>query len=127
MEVTAGTVVRDPVCGMIVDPAAGKPSATYQGHAYHFCSEGCRTKFTREPEAYLTATDPVSGVAKSEYQVNQTSPFGAFGAPSLVSALAWVDYNPAAKPVFTAPGDPLQTRKDVPSGTLAPGRISYLW
>ena len=51
----------------------------------------------------LTATDPVSGVAKSEYQVNPASPFGAFGAPSLASA-GWVDYNPADKPVFTAPG-----------------------
>ena len=56
-------VVRDPVCGMTVDPAAGKPTATYGGHSYHFCSESCRTKFTKEPEAYLTATDPVCGMS----------------------------------------------------------------
>ncbi|TIS78686.1 MAG: heavy metal translocating P-type ATPase [Mesorhizobium sp.] len=55
-------VVRDPVCGMTVDPAAGKPSAAFGGHTYHFCSEGCRTKFMKEPEAFLKATDPVCGM-----------------------------------------------------------------
>ena len=55
-------VVRDPVCGMIVDPAAGKPTARYEGHAYHFCSETCRAKFTKQPDAYVEATDPVCGM-----------------------------------------------------------------
>ncbi|MGE0281571.1 MAG: heavy metal translocating P-type ATPase [Rhizobiaceae bacterium] len=55
-------VVRDPVCGMTVDPNAGKPRADYAGHTYHFCCEGCRTKFVKEPEAYLTAIDPVCGM-----------------------------------------------------------------
>ncbi|TIX99168.1 MAG: YHS domain-containing protein, partial [Mesorhizobium sp.] len=50
------------VCGMTVDPAAGKPSATFGGHNYHFCSEGCRTKFMKEPEAFLKAIDPVCGM-----------------------------------------------------------------
>ena len=54
--------VRDPVCGMTVDPHAGKPSAEHDGHTYHFCCEGCRAKFLREPQAYLTATDPVCGM-----------------------------------------------------------------
>ena len=50
----------------------------------------------------LAATDPVSGVAGSEYQVNAASPFGALKLSS--AALAWVAYDPANKPVFTAPG-----------------------
>ncbi|MER8828413.1 heavy metal translocating P-type ATPase [Mesorhizobium sp. M0938] len=58
----ADAVVRDPVCGMTVDPAAGKPTAEHGGHLYHFCSERCRSKFTAEPEKYLTATDPVCGM-----------------------------------------------------------------
>ncbi|KRB34579.1 copper-transporting ATPase [Mesorhizobium sp. Root695] len=57
------TVVRDPVCGMTVDPAAGKPAAEHDGHFYHFCSQGCRTKFVAEPEKFLTATDPVCGMS----------------------------------------------------------------
>jgi len=56
-------VVRDPVCGMTVDPAAGKPTAGHDGRLYHFCSEGCRSKFQAAPEKYLTATDPVCGMS----------------------------------------------------------------
>ncbi|MCT8989209.1 heavy metal translocating P-type ATPase [Chelativorans sp. SCAU2101] len=55
-------VTRDPVCGILVDPEAGKPKATYQGHTYHFCCQGCRDKFMQNPEAYLEATDPVCGM-----------------------------------------------------------------
>ncbi|MER8971205.1 MULTISPECIES: heavy metal translocating P-type ATPase [unclassified Mesorhizobium] len=59
----ADAVVRDPVCGMTVDPAAGKPTAEHDCHRYHFCSESCRSKFVAEPEKYLTATDPVCGMS----------------------------------------------------------------
>ncbi|MGR3745043.1 MAG: heavy metal translocating P-type ATPase [Pseudooceanicola nanhaiensis] len=57
------TVTRDPVCGMHVDPDAGKPTAEHGGHLYHFCSQGCRDKFVAEPDAYLTAPDPVCGMS----------------------------------------------------------------
>ncbi|WP_313760512.1 heavy metal translocating P-type ATPase [Rhizobium sp.] len=56
-------VVRDPVCGMTVDPAAGKPSLEREGRRYFFCCEGCRTKFEAAPEEYLTAKDPVCGMS----------------------------------------------------------------
>ncbi|TIR25100.1 MAG: heavy metal translocating P-type ATPase [Mesorhizobium sp.] len=59
----AEAVIRDPVCGMTVDPAAGKPTAEHGGRTFHFCSERCRTKFVAEPESYLTATDPVCGMS----------------------------------------------------------------
>ncbi|MDE0528486.1 MAG: heavy metal translocating P-type ATPase [Truepera sp.] len=56
------STTRDPVCGMIVDPAAGKPSLTHGDHRYHFCAEGCRAKFEADPDAYIEATDPVCGM-----------------------------------------------------------------
>ncbi|MBF9029055.1 cadmium-translocating P-type ATPase [Rhodobacterales bacterium HKCCE3408] len=59
---TGGQVIRDPVCGMTVDPDAGKPTADHDGHTYHFCSAGCREKFVADPEAYRTAKDPVCGM-----------------------------------------------------------------
>ena len=43
----------DPVCGMTVDPNAGKPSYQHGAHTYHFCSEGCRSKFAADPSRYL--------------------------------------------------------------------------
>lgn len=46
--------VRDPVCGMMVDPAKA-PSAEHEGKIYHFCCEGCRTSFVGNPEKYLNA------------------------------------------------------------------------
>jgi YHS domain-containing protein/uncharacterized membrane protein YraQ (UPF0718 family) len=47
---------RDPVCGMTVDRHAGKPTSTYAGHTYYFCSEGCKAKFDAAPERYVDAT-----------------------------------------------------------------------
>jgi Cu+-exporting ATPase len=45
--------VRDPVCGMSVDPATSKHRFDYRGETYHFCSAGCRTKFAADPISYL--------------------------------------------------------------------------
>ena len=43
----------DPVCGMTVDPNAGKPSYAHGARTYHFCSDGCRLKFAADPDRYL--------------------------------------------------------------------------
>ncbi len=56
------TITRDPVCGMVVDPAAGKPSVEHDGHTFHFCHQGCADKFVADPQSYLTAEDPVCGM-----------------------------------------------------------------
>ena len=58
----APAIIRDPVCGMTVDPHAGKPTAEHDGRTVHFCSEGCRKKFEADPEVYATAKDPVCGM-----------------------------------------------------------------
>ncbi len=46
--------VRDPVCGMSVDPATSKHHLEHAGLTHHFCSAGCRTKFQADPEKYLS-------------------------------------------------------------------------
>jgi Cu+-exporting ATPase len=61
-ETTGGQVVRDPVCSMTVDPAAGKPTHEHDGRVFHFCNPGCRDKFAKAPGDYLTAEDPVCGM-----------------------------------------------------------------
>ncbi len=45
--------VRDPVCGMTVNPATSKHRFNHNGTTVHFCSAGCRTKFAADPLAYL--------------------------------------------------------------------------
>lgn len=55
-------MVRDPVCGMDVDPQAGKPTTTHEGHKYHFCSDKCAEKFAAAPDEYIEVKDPVCGM-----------------------------------------------------------------
>lgn len=45
--------VKDPVCGMTVDPATSKHHFAHHGETFHFCSAGCRTKFAADPAKYL--------------------------------------------------------------------------
>src|SRR5690348_6488968 len=47
------TVVKDPVCGMTVDPKMTPHHFELDGKTHHFCSAGCRTKFVAEPAMYL--------------------------------------------------------------------------
>ncbi len=54
----ATNTVKDPVCGMDVDPATAKHHADRAGKSYYFCSAGCRTKFVAEPSKYLNKTTP---------------------------------------------------------------------
>jgi putative ABC transport system ATP-binding protein len=38
-------LVRDPVCGMEIDPAKARASVTVNGSEYYFCARGCRDEF----------------------------------------------------------------------------------
>ncbi len=49
--------VTDPVCGMQVDPTAGKPRETWQGRQFHFCSENCHEKFKADPYFYASGNN----------------------------------------------------------------------
>ena len=42
----------DPVCGMTV-AADGPHRLQHGGKTYRFCSAGCRTRFSADPEAFL--------------------------------------------------------------------------
>ncbi len=49
--------VKDPVCGMQVDPATAKHSASHAGETYYFCAARCREKFLADPGQYLTPAE----------------------------------------------------------------------
>ncbi|MGF1622367.1 MAG: heavy metal translocating P-type ATPase [Rhodomicrobiaceae bacterium] len=44
----------DPVCGMTVSLGKGKPTTTYQGKDYHFCSQKCHDRFEADPYFYVS-------------------------------------------------------------------------
>jgi YHS domain-containing protein len=45
--------VKDPVCGMEVDPQQAAGRSEYQGRTYYFCSPGCKASFDRDPAKYV--------------------------------------------------------------------------
>ncbi|MGH2653347.1 MAG: heavy metal translocating P-type ATPase [Actinomycetota bacterium] len=44
--------VRDPVCGMDIDPEGAAATAEHAGNRYYFCSRGCYQRFIEAPEEY---------------------------------------------------------------------------
>jgi P-type Cu+ transporter len=49
----AAAMVRDPVCGMSIDPAAAKHRTRHDGADHYFCGAGCKAKFEADPAKYL--------------------------------------------------------------------------
>jgi len=48
---------RDPVCGMKVDPS-GPRHHEHAGQTYHFCSDGCLSKFREDPDRFIGGPAP---------------------------------------------------------------------
>lgn len=46
--------VKDPVCGMMVDPDRAAKDHTYQNVKYSFCSTECHDKFKASPATYVS-------------------------------------------------------------------------
>jgi Cu+-exporting ATPase len=47
------TGIKDPVCGMDVDPKKTEHHFRHKGQEYHFCSDKCLSKFKASPEQYI--------------------------------------------------------------------------
>ncbi len=64
--------LKDPVCGMTVDPTKAAASVEHAGRAYYFCGKSCAEKFRSNPVAYLRKAEKPSDtsaatVTNSEY------------------------------------------------------------
>jgi xanthine dehydrogenase accessory factor len=46
----------DPVCGMTVAVGPDTPKAEHEGTTYWFCCPGCRSRFAKNPTAFLAST-----------------------------------------------------------------------
>ncbi len=86
--------VKDPVCGMTVDPQRAAGKVAHAGKTYHFCSMRCAERFTKEPEKFLAAP----GTGGMEHAADH--PAAAHSAGALVDTAS-------AKNVrYTCPMDP---------------------
>lgn len=63
MSEQSSAIIRDPVCAMTVDPAAGKPSLEQDGRTFHFCGDRCLEKFEAAPDTFMVSQCPVCGTA----------------------------------------------------------------
>src|SRR6266850_675336 len=81
--------VKDPVCGMIVDPQKSAGKVEHGGKTYYFCSARCGERFEKDPEKFLVSP----GTAGMEHQssppvddTNRHSGSTALAIPSLKTA-----------------------------------------
>jgi Cu+-exporting ATPase len=52
-ETSGEHTVKDPVCGMSVDPHTAEQRSRHGGTTWYFCSSGCKSRFDANPEQYL--------------------------------------------------------------------------
>lgn len=53
-------MVKDPVCGMQIDPKSAAGQSEHNGQTYYFCSDHCKNKFDHDPEYYVRPPTPAS-------------------------------------------------------------------
>jgi len=80
------TLVLDPVCGMMIEPAEAAGQFEYRGKTYYFCHPSCLERFQAAPGEFLSddgdarplAAGPVPGarsyVCPMDPEVRQTAP-----------------------------------------------------
>ena len=113
--------MKDPVCGMTVDPAKVAATVEHEGTRYFFCSQGCATKFRADPQKYLaprptapSSTPPRQTEKQTEYicpmdpEVHKMGPgaclqCGMALEPAIIRA-------PATRRDFTCPMHPQISR-----------------
>jgi Cu+-exporting ATPase len=68
------TAVKDPVCGMTVDPAKAAASQEYHETTYLFCGKGCAAKFHANPEKFLHPPKTPAPATRAEQQAKYVCP-----------------------------------------------------
>jgi Cu+-exporting ATPase len=82
---SSATAVKDPVCGMAVDPATSKHKVEYAGKAYYFCCGGCAEKFKAEPEKYLNPPAGRSNIVQIGLGPAKTAPSASASSSATAS------------------------------------------
>ncbi len=76
---SAKASVKDPVCGMTVDPIRAADKVEHAGRTFYFCSQSCGTKFRQNPAQYLPAD--VTDVTSAESTQSPVSAPGEYTCP----------------------------------------------
>jgi P-type Cu+ transporter len=111
--VVAPSEVLDPVCRMTISPDDAVGHVDYKGHTYYFCSDGCQSQFTENPEPFLAADRPRELGTAADMEREYTCPMdpevrqkGPGACPKCGMALEPVDVAPLTKVEWTCPMHP---------------------
>ncbi|MEJ7577680.1 MAG: heavy metal translocating P-type ATPase [Pyrinomonadaceae bacterium] len=66
--------VKDPVCGMEIDPAKAAGQSEYEGQTYYFCSTACKGKFDAAPAKYASTNTVDRGSSAPQTGVVEGAP-----------------------------------------------------
>ncbi|MEM5581359.1 heavy metal translocating P-type ATPase [Roseibium sp. AS2] len=110
-EPTAETTTTDPVCGMSVPLGRGKPSLSYKGTDYHFCSSGCHDRFEGDPWFYLSGNS-----ARKKARDAEQSPGGALFSCPMDPEI--VQEGPGTCPICGMALEPMSGVSDEPNHEL---------
>ena len=47
-------MVKDPVCGMMVNEKTAEFKSQYRGKTYYFCARACKVTFDKTPTRYIS-------------------------------------------------------------------------
>lgn len=63
-----GTAVKDPVCGMTIEPEKARGTSEFGGETYHFCSKSCLETFEQNPSKYVigNTAEKIEGVHQAD-------------------------------------------------------------
>lgn len=50
-------MIKDPVCGMVVDPTKAVATTVYKEKTYYFCTSNCKAAFEQRPEKFVDQTE----------------------------------------------------------------------
>jgi YHS domain-containing protein len=56
--------VKDPVCGMEVDPETAPAKSEQEGTTYYFCAEACKAQFDADPGKYVGGAPTAEAAAE---------------------------------------------------------------
>ena len=74
--------VRDPVCGMMIEPRDAVSHQEYDGETYYFCNRSCAKRFAADPQSFLQPAtnappadeDDVPYICPMDPEVHQIGP-----------------------------------------------------
>jgi len=94
---------KDPVCGMMVDPASPRGGTyEYQGTTYFFCNPKCNERFRAEPDRYLSPSYQPAGMPKSPSPMVQLGGIPPAPMPAAPTAAA-SPVSPSAETAYICP------------------------